>query len=99
MAEHANGYLTLDTRASQGRIANNLWPVLNRRRECSTALRGMPRTALAPSGISARFGLAASACQQGGCAALSASQPGGLAHAKADKSPVPGDLLTSVELK
>src|SRR5918999_5513955 len=52
MAEHANEYLTLDTRASQGRIANNLWPVLNRRRECSTALRGMPRTALAPIGLS-----------------------------------------------
>src|SRR5215210_7594203 len=48
MSEHANGYLTPNTRVSQGRIADNLWPVLDRRRECSTALRGMPRTALAP---------------------------------------------------
>src|SRR5687768_18379145 len=46
MAKHANEYLTPNTRASQGRIADHLWPVLDRRAECSTAHRGMPRTAL-----------------------------------------------------
>src|SRR5829696_4667269 len=68
MAEHANGYLTPNIRASQGRIADNLWPVLDRRRECSTALRGMPRKALAPFGIrlsARRLSGAFSASQQG----------------------------------
>src|SRR5918994_2227526 len=46
MAEHANEYLTLAVRISQGSIADNLWPILDRRRECSTTHRGMPRTAL-----------------------------------------------------
>src|SRR5215203_7186907 len=46
MGEHANGYLTLAVRISQGRIANNLSPVLDRRGKCSTALRGMPRREL-----------------------------------------------------
>src|SRR5215212_1877793 len=66
MAEHANVYLTPNTRASKGRIADNLWPVLDRRRERNTALRGMPRTALAPFGMSARrLSGAFSASQQG----------------------------------
>src|SRR5215210_5680771 len=63
MAEHANEYLTLAVRISQGRIANSLSPVQDQRGKCSTAHRGMPRTALAPFSVSARFGLAASACQ------------------------------------
>src|ERR687897_682059 len=69
MAEHANGYLTLNTRASQGRIADNLWPVLDRRRECSTAHRGMPRTALANGACERRL---RTALAHGACAALSA---------------------------
>src|SRR5215204_4368757 len=47
MAEHANGYLTLTVRISQGTIVDSLSPILDRRGQCSTALRGMPRTALA----------------------------------------------------
>src|SRR5918995_6878712 len=66
MAEHANEYLTPNTRASQGRIADNLWPVLDRRRECSTAHRGMPRTALANGACERRLrtALANGACER-----------------------------------
>src|SRR5919112_5168137 len=100
MAEHANEYLTLNTRASQGRIVNKLWPVLHRRRECSTALRGMPRTALAPIGISARFGLTASACQlvsQGLESGNAGKRPTG--RVLTSRPAEPGGGLTSVELK
>src|SRR5918997_855539 len=47
MGKHANGYLTPTIGAGQGVFRRNMWLIRNQRKECSTALRGMLRTALA----------------------------------------------------